>query len=71
MDMAAILFNGAEPFEQIVITLLIEGPMRNLVKIGQAVSEKKTFIDYMILHMYIALEHGQISPRDKLLFLTE
>ena len=31
-----------------------EGPMWNLVKIGQAVSEKKTFKDYEILYMYIA-----------------
>ena len=34
MGMAAILFNGAEPLEQIVNTHLIEGPMRNLIKIG-------------------------------------
>ena len=43
MDMEVILFSGAEPFEQIVNTLLTEGPMWNLVKIAQAVSEKKTF----------------------------
>ena len=34
MGMAAILFDGAEPFEQIGNTLLIEGPMWNLVKIA-------------------------------------
>ena len=39
MGMAAILFNDAEPFEQIVNTLSTEGPLRNLVKIAQAVSE--------------------------------
>ena len=50
MDMAAILFNSAEPFELIDNT---ESPMRNLVKTGQAVSEK-TFKVYMILYMYIA-----------------
>ena len=33
MDMAAILINGAEPFEQIGNTLTTEGPMWNLVKL--------------------------------------
>ena len=42
MVMVAILFNGAEQFEQIV-NIRTEGPMWNLVKIGQVVSEKKTF----------------------------
>ena len=42
MGMAAIWFNCAEPFE-IGNTFLIEGPMWNLVKIAQAVSEKKAF----------------------------
>ena len=41
MGMPAILFNGAEQFEQTDNTLSTEGPMRNLLKIGQAVSEKK------------------------------
>ena len=39
MDMAAILLNGAEPFEQIVNIPLT-------VKIDQAVSEKKTLKDF-------------------------
>ena len=43
MGMAVILFNGAQPFEQIVNIPSTEGPMWNLVKIGQAVSEKKMF----------------------------
>ena len=34
MGIAAILFNGAEPFEQTDNIPLTEGPMRNLVKIG-------------------------------------
>ena len=38
MGMTAILFNGAEPFEQIVNIPSTEGPMWNLAKIGQAVS---------------------------------
>ena len=36
MGMAAILFNGAEPLEQISNILLTEGSMWNLVKIAQA-----------------------------------
>ena len=63
MDMAAILFNGAEPYEQIGNTLLTEGPMWNLVKITQAVSEKKTFKNCIILCMYIAQGQGQITLR--------
>ena len=34
MGMAAILFNGVEPFEQIGNTLSTEGPMWNMVKIA-------------------------------------
>ena len=49
--MVAILFNDAEPLEQIDNTLSTEGPMQNLVKIGQAVSKKKTFKGYEILYM--------------------
>ena len=45
MSMAAVLFSDAEPFEQIVNTPSIKW---NLVKISQAVSEKKRFIDYEI-----------------------
>ena len=41
--MVAILFKSSEPFEQIVNTPSTDGPMWNLVKMGQAVSEKKTF----------------------------
>ena len=40
MGMTAIFFNGAEPFDLIVNTLSTEGPMWNLMKIVQAVSEK-------------------------------
>ena len=55
MGMAAILFNGMKPFEQIVNILSTEGPMWNVVKIVQVVSEKKMFKDFIILHIYIAL----------------
>ena len=48
MGMVAILFNGAEPFEQIVNTFLTEGPIRNLVKTAPAVSEKKIFILFVL-----------------------
>ena len=36
MGIAVILFKGAEPFEQIINTLLTEGPIWNLVKIARA-----------------------------------
>ena len=60
MDMAAILFICAKPFEQIGNTLSTEGPMRNLVKIAQAVA-KKTFKNHTILYAYIAQSQGQIT----------
>ena len=34
--------------------------MWNLVKIGEEVSEKKTFKDFMILYLYIAQGQAQI-----------
>ena len=37
MGMVAILFDGAEPFEQIGNTLLTEDPKWNLVEIARAV----------------------------------
>ena len=58
MGMAAILFSGMGPFEQIVNTFSTEGPMRNLMKIAQAVSEKKKFKNYTILCKKIAQGHG-------------
>ena len=48
MGIADILFNNAELFEK-NNTSSTETPMRNLLKIGQAVSEKKTFKYYDIL----------------------
>ena len=39
MGIVAILFNDAEPLKQIDYTPLTESSMRNLVKIGLAVSE--------------------------------
>ena len=54
MGTAANLFSGVEPFEQIFNIPSTEGSMRNLVKTGQVVSEKKTFKDYMNFnHLYI------------------
>ena len=43
MDMAAILFIGMEPFEQIVNTSLTKGPMCNLLKTGPAISKITQF----------------------------
>ena len=48
--MATILFNGAEPIDQIVNILATEDPMWNLVKTVQEVSEK-TFKEFTILNM--------------------
>ena len=62
MGMAVILFDGAEPFQQIVYLLLTEGPMWNLMKTVQAFSEK-TLKDFRILYMYIAKGQGQITPK--------
>ena len=61
MGMTAILFNDAELFEQIDNMPSKESPVWHLVKIGQAVLEKKTFKDYEILYIYIAQGQGQIS----------
>ena len=66
--MVAILFNGAESFEQIeqiVNTLSTEDSMWNVAKTAQVVSEKKTFKNYTILYMYIAKGQGMITSRDK------
>ena len=38
--------------------------MWNLVKIGQAISEKKMFKDFMILHLYITQGQGQITSEE-------
>ena len=61
MGSAAILLNCTEPCEQIVNILLTEGPMWKVMKAVKAVSEKKTFKDFMILYIYIAKWQGQIN----------
>ena len=61
MGMAAFLFNAVKPFEQIANIPSTEGPVSNLVKIGRAVSEKKTFKDYTILYIYKAKGQGRIT----------
>ena len=65
MGIAAILFNGAEPFEQIGNTLSTEGSTWSLMKIAPAVSEKKTCKNYTILYTCIAQGQGQIDPRQQ------
>ena len=70
MGIAAILFNDAEPFEQSVNIPSTEGPMWNLVKIGQVVLEKKTHTGFKVLYLYIAQGQGQITTRGKTLILT-
>ena len=49
----------------------IEGPLWNLVKIGRAVSEKKSFKDSEILYMYTAKGQGQITLGNKILIVTK
>ena len=71
MGMAAILFNGTEPFEQIGNTLSTEGIKGNMVKITQAVSENKTFKNYPILYMNIAQGQGQTTTRGQNLIITK
>ena len=71
MDMAAILFNGAEPFEQIGNTLSTEGLMWNLGIIVRAFSKTKTFKKYTISYMYIANGQGQVPSGDKILIITK
>ena len=55
MGITAIVLSGVGPFEQMVNIPSIERSMWNLVKLGQAVSEKKTLKDYIILNMYICI----------------
>ena len=50
--MVGIFISGVDPFQQTVNMLSTEGSMRKLVKNDQTVSEKKTFIDYIILNIY-------------------
>ena len=50
MGIAAILFSGAESYEKSVNTPSSEGPMRNLVKVDEIVSET-IFKDLMISYM--------------------
>ena len=70
MGMAAILFNGADHLNKLDDTPSTQGPMWNLVKIGQTVSEK-AFKDYAILYMYIAQAQRQITPGDKFFIVTK
>ena len=71
MGMAVFLFNDAKPFEQSVNIPSTERTMWKLVKIGQVLSEKKMFKDFMFLYLYIAQGQGQITSRGKHLILTK
>ena len=61
IGMTVILFNHTERFVQIDNMPSTEGPKCNLVKIGKAVSENKTFKDYEILYKHIAQGQGQTT----------
>ena len=71
MRMAAIVFNDVELFEQFDNTPSIKGMMWNLMKLGQAISEKGRFKDYDFLYMYVAQGQGHVTPRDKILIVTK
>ena len=62
MCMAAILFNSAKPFDQIVSTTSTEGHKWNLLKIGMQFQRRRHLKIYKILYMYKAYGQGQISP---------
>ena len=70
MGTAATLFNDTKPCEQIVNTLSTKGPVRNLVKIAPAVSQKKAFKYYTMLYL-LAQGQGQIATGDKILIVTK
>ena len=59
MGIVAMGFNGTEPFEQTYNNPSTEGPMWNLVKIGQAVWEKKTIKANTIIYIYIAQDNSK------------
>ena len=59
MDMMSILFNCAEPFEQIGNTLSTEGPCEIWWKLLK--QRRRHFKNYTILYMYIAQWQGQIT----------
>ena len=71
MGMTAILFNDVKRIEQIDNMPLTEGPKCNLMKIGHAVPEKKSFKDNNILYMYIAQGQGLITQEDKSFIVTK
>ena len=71
MDRAAILFNNAKPFEQIDNTPLTEGPIWNLVKIGQAVSKVEDVLRLRDF-IYVCRPGARAdNPDDKILIVTK
>ena len=63
MDMVASLFNGAETFEQISISLRqIKAPCDIWWKLVKQFKSER-LKDYTILYMYIAQGQEQITPR--------
>ena len=71
MGMAAIFFNSAKPFEQIVSTISTECPLWNPVKNDRRFQRRRHLeTDDTILYMHKALGKGQIPPRDKILIVN-
>ena len=63
MGVVAILFNDVDSVQLTVNILSTEGPMWNLVKTAQVVSEEKAIKNYTILYMYVTQGLGQTTPR--------
>ena len=59
--MAAILFNVAEPFRQIINTPFGRRPHMKSGKIGHSVSDKKPFKDNTTLYRHITKRQGYIT----------
>ena len=68
--MAAILFNSAKPFEQIVSTISTDGPIWNLVKNGPRFQRRRHLKFYTIFYMHKAMRQGQIPLGDKILIVN-
>ena len=70
MGMAAILFNGAKPFDQIVNTISTKGPMWIWLKLLMSL-QRRNSKKYTILFLYIAQGQGQIIPGEQILIVTK
>ena len=70
MSIAVILFNGAEPFQQIVNTLSTKGPTWNLVKMLKGFQRRRRLKITQFIHVY-SPEARQITRRGQNFIVTE